>query len=100
MTHSKMQKKIAEVLCVCGKASPAEQRRQIICGLANLFQREFPHFDTELLVASLRHPRHVMQAALCGADAATMPLGIIRKLLDHPLTDSGLEKFLSDYRKL
>lgn len=60
----------------------------------------FPHFDTEILVASLRHPRHVMQAAMCGADAATLPLGIIRKLLGHPLTDIGLEKFLSDYRKL
>ena len=60
----------------------------------------FPHFDTEILAASLRHPRHVVQAAMCGADAATLPLSIIKRLLDHPLTDIGLEKFLSDYRKL
>ncbi len=60
----------------------------------------FPHFDTDILAASLRHPLHVMQAALCGADAVTLPLGTMKRLMDHPLTDIGLEKFLSDYRKL
>ena len=60
----------------------------------------FPHLDTDILAASLRHPLHVMQAALCGADAVTLSLGILKRLMDHPLTDIGLEKFLSDYRKL
>ena len=57
-------------------------------------------FDTEILVASVRHPMHVVQAALMGADVATIPLGVITTLLKHPLTDSGLEKFLSDWKKV
>lgn len=72
---------------------------QVVADIRRMYDN-FPHFDTEILAASLRHPRHVVQAAMCGADAATLPLGIIKKLLDHPLTDIGLERFLSDYRKL
>jgi len=56
-------------------------------------------FATEVLVASVRHPMHVEQAALLGADVVTMPLDVIRKLIRHPLTDSGLARFLEDYRK-
>lgn len=56
-------------------------------------------FDTEVLVASVRHSVHVVQAALIGADICTMPFSVIDKLLNHPLTDSGLEKFISDYNK-
>ncbi len=56
-------------------------------------------FKTEVLAASIRHPMHVVQAALLGADVATMPLGVIKKLLNHPLTDIGLERFLSDWRQ-
>lgn len=56
-------------------------------------------FETEVLVASVRHPVHVVQAALIGAHVCTMPFGVIDKLLNHPLTDSGLEKFISDYNK-
>jgi len=56
-------------------------------------------FDTQLLAASLRHPLHVVQAALAGADVATMPYAVFAKLLDHPLTDVGLERFLSDFKK-
>lgn len=55
-------------------------------------------FDTEVLVASVRHPVHVLKAALIGADVVTMPLGVMERLLQHPLTDIGLEKFLADYR--
>lgn len=54
---------------------------------------------TQVLVASVRHPMHVQQAALMGAHVATMPLNVIEKLIAHPLTDIGLEKFLADYRK-
>lgn len=56
-------------------------------------------FDTEILVASVRSPRHVTQAALAGADAATVPWPVLQKMIRHPLTDVGLAKFLEDYRK-
>lgn len=54
-------------------------------------------YETEVLAASIRHPMHVVESALAGADVATMPLDVIKKLLKHPLTDSGLERFLSDW---
>ncbi len=57
-------------------------------------------FETEILAASIRHPRHVVEAALIGADVATLPLTVLRKLIEHPLTDRGLEQFLSDWRKV
>jgi transaldolase len=57
-------------------------------------------FYTEVLAASIRHPMHVLEAATMGADVATMPLGVIKQLLKHPLTDIGLEKFLADWDKL
>ena len=56
-------------------------------------------YDTEILVASVRHPIHVIQSGLIGADVVTMPYSVIEKLIKHPLTDIGLEKFLSDYKK-
>lgn len=56
-------------------------------------------FQTEILAASLRHPLHVVQAAKAGADIGTMPFSVFDKLLKHPLTDIGLEKFLSDWKK-
>jgi transaldolase len=54
-------------------------------------------FETEILVASVRHPIHIAQAARLGADVATMPFKVIEQLLKHPLTDIGLEKFLKDW---
>ncbi|HEX2963256.1 MAG: fructose-6-phosphate aldolase [Ignavibacteria bacterium] len=57
-------------------------------------------FKTEVLVASIRHPLHLVDAALIGADVATMPFNVIDKLFKHPLTDSGLENFLKDWKKL
>lgn len=57
-------------------------------------------FETEVLVASVRHPMHVVEAALMGADVITMPFNVIDKLLKHPLTDIGLEKFLADWEKV
>ena len=56
-------------------------------------------FQTELLVASVRHPMHLLQAAKMGADIATIPTRLLEQMLKHPLTDIGLEKFLSDWRK-
>ena len=57
-------------------------------------------YATEVLVASIRHPLHLLDAALMGADVATMPFNVINKLFNHPLTDSGLENFLKDWKKL
>lgn len=54
--------------------------------------------ETEVLAASIRHPMHVVESAMAGADVATMPLGVIKQLIKHPLTDSGLEKFLADWQ--
>jgi len=56
--------------------------------------------ETEVLAASIRHPMHAVACAKLGADVATMPLSVIEALLKHPLTDSGLEKFLKDWDKL
>jgi transaldolase len=57
------------------------------------------NFKTQVLVASIRHPLHLVDAALMGAHVATMPFDVINKLFKHPLTDLGLEKFLSDWKK-
>lgn len=57
------------------------------------------NYKTQVLVASIRHPLHLVEAALMGADVCTMPFPVIDKLFNHPLTDIGLEKFLSDWKK-
>ena len=56
-------------------------------------------FDTEILVASVRHPMHVLNAAKIGADVMTAPAAVIRGLFKHPLTDNGIKSFLSDWAK-
>lgn len=56
------------------------------------------NFPTEILVASIRHPMHVVEAAKIGADVATMPFKVFDQMLAHPLTDSGLKKFLDDWK--
>ena len=56
-------------------------------------------FTTEVLAASVRHSIHLLKCAELGADVVTCPLSVITSLLKHPLTDSGLEKFLADYKK-
>ena len=61
---------------------------------------EVQGYDTLVLAASLRHPMHVVEAARLGADVATMPFSVFSLLVKHPLTDIGLEKFLSDWKKL
>lgn len=57
-------------------------------------------FATKVLVASIRHPRHVTDAAMIGADICTMPPAIFDKLVSHPLTDSGIKQFLADWDKV
>lgn len=57
-------------------------------------------FETEILVASVRHPLHVIEAGKCGADIVTVPPDILQKMLAHPLTDKGLSSFISDWNKL
>ena len=61
---------------------------------------EVQGYQTNVLAASLRHPMHVVESALAGANIATMPYDVFAKLVKHPLTDSGLEKFLADWNTL
>lgn len=70
---------------------------QLIEEIVQIYQNY--SYDTEVLAASIRHPMHVKEAALAGADVATMPFEVIKKLLDHPLTDRGLERFLADWEE-
>jgi transaldolase len=64
-----------------------------ICMIYNNYEA----FETEVLVASIRSPNHVIEAAQIGADVATVPPSVLRQLFKHPLTDSGLEAFLADW---
>ncbi len=57
-------------------------------------------FETEVIVASIRHPLHVVEAALTGADIATIPFPVLEKMVKHPLTDIGIERFLKDWSKV
>lgn len=61
----------------------------------------FQNYDleTQVIVASIRHPRHVVEAALIGADVATIPFKVLKQMVKHPLTDIGIARFLEDYRK-
>lgn len=56
-------------------------------------------YPTQVLAASIRHPKHMVDCALAGADVATVPFNVIKQFMSHPLTDIGLEKFIADYKK-
>ena len=56
--------------------------------------------ETQVLAASIRHPRHVTEAALCGAHVSTIPFGVLKQLMKHQLTDMGIERFLADWEKV
>lgn len=71
---------------------------QLIEDVVNIYDNY--GLETEVLAASIRHPMHVLESMRLGADVATMPLNVIEQLLEHPLTDRGLEKFLSDWDAL
>ena len=68
---------------------------QLIRDIVTIYENYL--FDTEVLVASVRHPIHVYEAAMAGADVATIPLKVIEMMIKHPLTDIGLKKFLADW---
>ncbi len=71
---------------------------ELISDIVQIFDNYM--IDTKVLVASIRHPRHVVDAALIGADIGTMPASVLDMLIKHPLTDIGIEKFLSDWKKV
>ncbi|MBI2415404.1 MAG: fructose-6-phosphate aldolase [Candidatus Kerfeldbacteria bacterium] len=69
---------------------------QLVSEIVQLYRTH--GFTTQVLAASMRHPQHVAQAALVGADVATVPYSVFTQLFEHPLTDSGLKKFLADWK--
>jgi transaldolase len=71
---------------------------QLIADIQQIFTNY--GFDTEVIVASVRHPIHILEAARIGADICTIPFGVIAKLYKHPLTDRGIEQFLADWEKV
>ena len=71
---------------------------QLIRDIVQIY-RHYPAFKTEVLVASIRHPMHLVEAARCGAHVSTIPPKVIRQLYAHPLTDKGLATFVSDWEK-
>jgi len=76
----------------------AEDGMALIADIVEIY-RQYPHLKTEVLVASIRHPVHVVAAARLGADVGTMPPAVFRALYQHPLTDKGLAAFLADWKK-
>jgi transaldolase len=70
----------------------------IVADILDIYENYF--FDTEVIVASIRNPLHVVEAAKMGADIATIPFNVISQLAKHPLTDIGIEKFLKDWEKV
>ncbi|MCK4946073.1 MAG: fructose-6-phosphate aldolase [Alphaproteobacteria bacterium] len=71
---------------------------QLIRDIVQIY-KQYPAFKTEVLVASIRHPMHLVEAARVGAHVSTIPPKVIRQLYSHPLTDSGLATFVSDWKK-
>jgi transaldolase len=71
---------------------------RLIADIVQIY-RNYPNLKTEVLVASVRHPIHLVESAKLGAHVATLPPNVIRMLLKHPLTDRGLEAFLADWKK-
>jgi transaldolase len=76
----------------------SEDGMATVASIIEIFQNY--DFATKVLVASVRHPIHVLEAARLGADVATLPYSVIEQLAKHPLTDAGLKKFLADWEKV
>ncbi|MFP2961382.1 fructose-6-phosphate aldolase [Myxococcus sp. 1LA] len=72
---------------------------ELISNILEIY-RNYENFNTQVLVASVRNPVHVLQAARMGADVATLPYNVITQLANHPLTESGIKKFLADWEKV
>ncbi len=70
---------------------------ELISQILTIYQNY--NFETQVLVASIRHPLHVVEAAMMGADAATIPYAVLLQLIKHPLTDIGIERFVADWKK-
>ncbi|QYO65606.1 fructose-6-phosphate aldolase [Leptolyngbya sp. 7M] len=70
---------------------------QLIADIVQIYENY--DFDTQVLAASIRHPMHIVDSALVGADVATIPFKVIQQLVKHPLTDKGLDAFLADWKK-
>jgi len=70
----------------------------IVSEMVQIFERY--GIETEVIAASIRHPRHVTEAALAGADIATVPFAVLQKMVKHPLTDVGVQRFLEDWAKV
>lgn len=70
---------------------------ELISQIVQIFQNY--DYDTEVIAASIRHPGHVLDAALAGCDIATIPYSVLKLMVSHPKTDEGIEKFISDYEK-
>ena len=71
---------------------------QVVADIVEIFAAY--GFDTQVIAASIRHPMHIVQAALLGADIATVPYAVLMKAIKHPLTDVGIERFLADWAKV
>ena len=71
---------------------------ELIQEIAEVFGMD-PEIDTQILAASIRHPRHIIEAAKAGADIATIPFSVLQQSMKHPLTEAGIERFLDDWRK-
>jgi transaldolase len=76
----------------------AEGGMQVVAQIKEIFENY--DFATEILVASIRNPVHVLESARIGADIATMPPAVLFSLAKHPLTDKGIEQFLADWKKV
>ncbi|HZP96653.1 MAG TPA: fructose-6-phosphate aldolase [Candidatus Limnocylindria bacterium] len=74
-----------------------EDGMKVVADIVAAYRQQ--HITTKVLAASIRNPMHVTQAALAGADIATMPFAVLKQMFNHPLTDAGQKKFLEDYRK-
>jgi len=71
---------------------------QVVADIVDIFAAY--GFETQVIAASIRHPMHIVQAALLGADIATVPYAVLMKAIKHPLTDVGIERFLADWAKV
>ena len=74
-----------------------EDGMRVVADIVSAYRQQ--NIKTKVLAASMRHPMHIQQAALAGADIATLPFSVLKQLFNHPLTDAGQKKFLEDYRK-
>ena len=74
-----------------------EDGMRVVADIVSAYRQQ--EIKTKVLAASIRNPMHVTQAALAGADIATLPFGVLKQLFDHPLTAAGQKRFLEDYRK-